>query len=96
MLSHTAEDILAFSVGGLDSGNKDQVESRTYTFIKLGVCRSDNSFAAVAFCSFANLFAGGYSDTKVICIIFYDVSNKIRGDIRATASVRSSELPILF
>ena len=70
MIAHISLDIGAFEIGCAGARHKNQIIRRVRIDIHMRESRSDNPAAAVASDCFADLFGGGYSDSKVIIFIF--------------------------
>ena len=76
MPAHILLYIITFQIGCARTGDEDDIIGRRRADIQMRKCRSDNSAATVTFDCFADLFGGGYSDSKVIIFIFKDVGNE--------------------
>ena len=94
MLAHILPDLVAFQKTGFCSRDKDDVVGLVLIDIQLIERRADNSAAAIALDCFADLFRGGYSDSKVIVFIFEYIGNESGRDARPAASVYTLKIPV--
>lgn len=96
MLPHTAVYIGAFTVRSLAPCDKDQIIPRLYVRIQFSECFPDDPSRAITLDSLADLLSGGYSDTKVIDIIFINVSYKVGRNIAFAPCIRTAVIPVLL
>ena len=71
VLAHVLLDLIALEIRGAGARDKDDIIRRGFRDADVGESRSDHSAAAVAPDCFADLFGGGYSDSKVINIFIF-------------------------
>lgn len=94
MLAHIPLDLIAFQKTGFRSRDKDDVVVLIHIDVDMRERRADQSAAAVAFDCFADLFRGGYSDSKVIIFIFQDVGDQPGGHAAFAAPINSLKIPV--
>ena len=87
MFSHRVFDIRTFEISGFGTGYKNNIVAGADVLFQISKRRSDDAAAPVASDRFAYFFWGGYSDSKVMIIIFFDIRDQRGGDKRLAFSV---------
>ena len=94
MVIHIPLDLIAFQKTGFRSRDEDDIIWLVHIDIQMWECRSDDSAAAITTDCLADLFRGGYSDSKVIIFIFQNVGNESGWNARLTATVNTLKIPV--
>ena len=94
MSPHIGFDLIAFQITGFGTGYKDDVIRQGCIDVKMGKRSADDSAAAIAPDCFADLFRGGYSDSKVIIFILEYIGNETGRNTRSASVIDALKIPV--